>query len=325
MKRNELLWSYWVAVVASWVYSTRIEVPSYVARSQLELAIVAGEAPEPYRFRVLVPGLANLIGEMAGGLGLSEVQVHQGTYLLLNSFALTVTFFGIFRLTANKGFIVGLLAVLLLSTSLAIALYDHAFQPWSLWELMFCVVLITMVASRKDLWGFTVIVLASLNRETGVLLGISALIFLMVSTKQLWVKGRSWVYTLATIAGVGVVGALRLVLGPGPTDITIAEILDVNLSATGFRQFIFNGALLLGVMWLFIVNRNGPPWARHVLFSLLPFLPLYLVFGIWYEVRILLVLVWPICVISAAAIVDSREKDHLSLYPSEGSSGGSGS
>lgn len=318
MKKYELLWSLWIAVVTSWVYSTRIELPSYVARSQLELAIVAGGAPEPYRFRVLVPGLSNLVREVASGFDLSEAQVHQGTYLMLNSFVLTVTFLGIFRLTANKGFTVGLLSVLLLSTSLAVALYDHAYQPWSLWELMFCVVLMTMLRSKRDMWGLAMIVFAALNRETGVLLGISALVFLMVSNRQLWVKGRSWVYLLATIAGLGVIGTLRLVLGSGEPEITLSQILEVNLSITGFRQFVFNGALLLGAMWLVIFNRNSLPWARHVLFSLLPFLPLYLVFGIWYEVRILLVLVWPICVISAAAIVDSRENEPSSFSPSKG-------
>lgn len=163
------------AVIANG-YFNKVDKPNFESRYELHNQIIAGTAPSPYRYRVLVPFVGEFLTQ-----GLSVVFPVRASFLLayaiydlLSIFFLLVVLFFWLRTWFNKDR--ALIGVLFVAGTMPIALQDHYFQPWSLLEAgLFSAALIAI--HRKHYWLLAfLVVLASLNRETAVFIPLAFLL-----------------------------------------------------------------------------------------------------------------------------------------------------
>lgn len=303
---SALPWVPFLAVSVAWVFSTRLELPSWPARASLQNAILEGSATEPYRFRLLVPSIAQTIEDGLLALAISPAQAHQATYLLLNTVFISAAMIGLLKHLDQSSLLAQILSIWLLAGSLHIALYDHAYQPWTLLELPLVVWGFFFYFRGKFGWLPLIALVSSLNRDTGFLLPLSIIGLAFLSRARLTL--RQWALLVGSlVTGLVTMFSLRLALGRSEVDITLTEIVAINTTATGLRQFIFNLTLMLGFGWWVFLSSSVGRLHQLTLLSLAPYLVASAIFGIWYEVRLLLPVAWVV------VLVISERLDHISF------------
>ncbi len=286
-----------LAACLTYNYMTHIERPNLQRRVELHREILRGQAPSPFRYRLLVPLAAEAGARALGATGL----VGPGwalslAYVAHNLVALTAFFLALFyflrRFHAPP---LALLGVLFVGALLPVTLRDHYFQPWSLLEAALFGLAYLCTASGRSwpLWPLTL--LACLNRSTGVFLPV---IFLLGALQPLR-PGRGWLRANrgALARGVGLLAlaaavllGLRLSQGQSPHVHSLAHFWAQNTSAGALLKAGLHWAIFFGAGWLLLPRglSQAPPALRRLLWLV----PLYLVpvflFGIWREVRLLL-------------------------------------
>src|SRR5262249_46033330 len=153
-------------------------------------------------------------------------------------------------------------------------------------------------------------VLACLNRETGLLVPIAAIIDALYEHDRARLRRG----VAALVAGGIVIVLVRSIVGPGEPRITLAAIWQENTSPLGLAKaatylLLFGGITgwaLAAISW-----ARAPIFVRRQAWLVPVYLPGYLVAGIWYEVR-LLVPLYPLFIAYALAAVfpaAARERD----------------
>lgn len=282
---SKWFWSLFFAAVTSWVFSTRVERPNFALRKELQEAIVAGSADEPYRFRVLIPYLSDLVTRgLSSSVG--EYWVHAVWFLALNSMLLTIVFSVIWDLSDKLSLHGRILATAIASIAWNVALYDHYYQPWSVAEA--ALVALAFLLLRRNLLNFLPLVclVATLNRDTGLLIPISVFLYLMATSKQ-QIRSHAIPIALSLFSSLILFAALRVSVGPADMVNSLEQILQLNTSPRGLFYFALNICLL--ALPIIIASfsqefrRSMRPWM--VAFS--PQFVLIVIFGIWAEVRLL--------------------------------------
>jgi hypothetical protein len=290
-------------------------LPNAEARINLENAILAGGADSPWQYRFFIPSIASYVGDLFAPTGLTVVQVHQLSHFILDGLAAS---FILLLSSQIAGFSRNSHAVLLqlvIYAGLNIGLYDHAYAPWSMFEIALWLAVL-LALKRNHSWALTVILpVLALVRETGLLLGLAATLLLAMSAKGWLPSLKKTAPALIGLALAALVQVfIRISLAPRNDDITFAEVLAINTSATGLRQVIFNLILLFGLPLIFAWAKEQKSslnfdWERKVLVSLTPYLISVIGFSIWYEVRLLGVFL-PVLAIGAIKILTDSEKLH---------------
>lgn len=279
----------------AWVYSTRVVLPNAEIRIALQERILEGVADSPWQFRFAAPYLGSLWDKEFIVWGLSNVQAHQLSHLILDTLGASSVFLLASLLAGFSRTSTTILLQLLIYAGLNIAFYDHAYAPWSLPEIAFWLLSVFLVNTNRA-WGllFTLPLLA-LFRETGLLLGLSVVILLAIGRSGRISFLRSTLpAVIGLLLGLGVQLLIRVVTGPRPDDITFLEILAINFSPTGIRQTFFNLVLFIGLpMVILIVARSSiirtGDWEIRILVSMIPYFMAVIVGSIWFEVRVLVV------------------------------------
>jgi hypothetical protein len=288
-----------LAANLSWVYSTRIELPNWQLREALEQAILKGTADSPFAYRVAIPYLADWLSSLTLVLGLAEFQSHQAAYLILNFLSVFLILFLTARLSRVKSFSDLTLMSLLVFVGLNAGLYDHVYAPWSLPEVAIWLFAFTLIRNHAHLI-IIIAPLATLVRETGVLIPLVTSLWVLLTGENGSTPPRRNVYLWAALAGLLSLFTdivIRVKAGPRANDIELLEIFQINISQTGIRQFVFNAILMLGLFLVlslktsFLHKPRGRPDELMAILSFAPYLLAVATFAIWYEVRLLMVLV----------------------------------
>jgi hypothetical protein len=184
-----------------------------------------------------------------------------------------------------------LAGALLAACTVPITLRYHTYAPWSIAEPCFVIAALMAIRRRRDLWIVPLTVLASLNRETGVLVPIALLIFGIVEQPR--ANRRVQVAVASIFLSLAIFFALRLLRGSAAPIVSVADVWAMNTSAVGVKTFIPAITLLLGgTGWILVIRgfSRAPRFVRVSMWLAAVYLPVYLIFGYWYEVRLLMTL-----------------------------------
>ncbi|BAJ64957.1 hypothetical membrane protein [Anaerolinea thermophila UNI-1] len=283
-----------LALALGYMYYLNIEKNTLDMRLDLHRQIVQGSAPSPYQYRVLVPFLAEGLFRVER-LFFPDYRAFALSYIVLNVGALFLWLWAGFRLLRvwyrTEYALIGTLFVAAVTP---LTFYDHYFQPWSFWEAFFYILSLMLMAEGRWGWLAGVVLLASLNRETAVLI-LPAFALTMLAGERLF-NLRGWQWTRAgwlalyALLWGGVFLALRG-LRPATQPVeTLAQIWQFNIQPAHLFRAGVNWVLFLGGFWLmaFLAYRRAPLFLQRAGWVLVFHLPLILVWGYWQEVRMLL-------------------------------------
>jgi hypothetical protein len=291
-----------VSAVIAYGYYNRVDRPYFESRLELHNQIIAGTAPSPYRYRILVP----LIGEVFTK-ALSVVLSNKAAFLLsyaiydlLAIFSmLAILFFWVRNWFSREQALVG---VLFVAGTMPIALQDHFFQPWSLIEVgLFSAALLAI--HRKRNWLLASLgALASLNRETAIFMPLAFLLTNLDMTSLMRARIKIAGKPILLAGGFFLIWAvvffgLRYFQGTASHIHTIEELVARNTTRGSLFKTSVNGSLFLGGFWVFAVLgfRYAPCAIRRVALIVPLYLMTVILWGVWYEVRLLMPL-YPILV-----------------------------
>jgi hypothetical protein len=251
--------------------------------------VVSGVIQAPIRYRVLVPmALEPVIAAAATSVARETAfTAVYAAYYAAALFAIVLTLFVYTRRWFSDE--QALAGALLVACTVPIALRYHTFAPWSLLEPALLTLGLTWIAERRDERILPLTIVASLNRETALLIPLALAIDAL--------HDRPWPTRRLAIGAAGIAASLAIFLGLrwargwAPPLVTIADVWAMNVSTAGIKTAIPAVALFLGVTgwWLAARGlRRMPAVARRMLWLGAIYLPAYLLFGYWYEVRLLM-------------------------------------
>jgi hypothetical protein len=277
-------------------------------RAALHRSILRGEAPSPYRYRVLAPLVIESLAAAARPVWGADASFRRAftlvafaslVALLLSQYAYLKVWF------TDEQALVGMLA---LACVLRATLEDNTlrYAPWSLLEPSLLTLALLAIWHRRTIPLLPLTLIASLNRETGILIPLALAIngFKERSPRQLRMAAVCFAISIAVFVG------LRFTLHAAPPVYSLATIWEMNRSGEGIRAAAQNVLLFMGVSgWILVAFgwRRAPQYVKRTYWLIPAYLPLYLIWGVWYEVRLLM----PIYPILLPALL-------ASLYPPTG-------
>jgi hypothetical protein len=293
-RRLVIYWlAIWLAAMLTYDYYSRVEDPFMGARMSLHHEIVSGTAPYQYRYRVLIPAVAE---------GLARVFQHAPTvksrpiapplayskrafvlaYASLNFAALAILFWSVGELVAElMGTELSWVAVTLSAILVTFTFRNHYYHPWSFWEgAMFGTGL--LLIHQRRLWLFAILSLIGLlNRETSIFL-----VLILAATAFPDVRSREMRFAIGTMtAWVAGFFLLHYFVGYRPSTFFLETALTGNRENAWFA-LLLNG-LLIGIVSPLILRGmfTGPRLIRRAALVLPLYLALLLVIGYWWEIR----------------------------------------
>lgn len=243
--------------------------------------IVDGTADSPYRYRILTTFFMDAIGNHPRSDG--EIAItYAVAHLILMPLVITSYYLALRRWLAPLSAIAGVILYVALLPAMYRIYSIGVYTPVELGLLS-----LALWWRRPDWRYAALVVLASLNRETGVLL---VLTFAAIHLPR-WRERRIQVWTLifAALWAACFVG-LRLWRGPAPDLVTIAEIWEGNTNSWQVPDAITNHFFFLPLYFAVpIAWRKLPPEVKRLFIGVaLPYLGLTAVFGSWNEIRLIM-------------------------------------
>ena len=324
----------WTGLALVLVYWVLIEVPQTDLRMARHAAVLEGSTRSPYHYRLLsvlyAEGARAVLSPILG-----DRRSFHLIYLAWNVVGSLGLLLGQYRLlsrwfhadTALWGSLV-LVPAMILSFADPIAY----FAPFSIIEGAAMVWTLTWAMDGRRWLVLVAVALGALNRETAVLAALMA-------TAVWWPGPHGLGSSLASVRdapgpvrsdaldpdrGRGVrapaapgwlaapmatwavvYGSVRLIRGSAPPAITLPQILEANTGPASLAWAAVLFGLFLGPLWIAALRgwRNAPAILRRAAISVPPALGLYLIFGIWREVRILLVILPIVAALAVFGVV----------------------
>jgi len=293
-----------VAAVMAYIYFTTVDWPFAHARRSLHNKIIAGTADSPYRYRVLIPFAADALTRTLSALfGLrprSAFLVAYAAYDLLAIFAVLATLLSWLRTWFTRE--QALVGTLFVAGTMPIALRDHYYQPWSLLEAALFMAALLAIERRRSWTLAGLMALASLNRETAIFIPLAFLLVAGVRGSPsprlgTWDLGPGTQFVALLLIWALVYVGLRWLRGGAPHVESIAGLFALNTARLNFLTTLINVGLFLGGFWILALLgfRFSPPLIRRLAWILPPYLATVILWGVWYEVRLLMPL-YPVLV-----------------------------
>jgi hypothetical protein len=263
-------------------YSFFVGDPTLVARRQIHQGVLARTATAPDRYRLLAPlvveGPMQVLRQwMPPDLAFDRVYavfyLAAMTALLWSQFAYLRVWF-----TDEQA----LIGVLLLASTLRITIRQHDYAPFSYLEPTFFAVGLLLMLNDRRVWLGLLVAVASLNRETGIFL---ALLFAVTHS----LTRRNILTTMIYVAvSAGVFAGVRWLGGEAERYWEVGRIWRTNISQPGLT--LYNVTALLGVMWVFAITgfSRAPGFVRRAAIVIPVYAGAVAVWGLWWEVRLLL-------------------------------------
>jgi hypothetical protein len=264
-------------------------------RLDLHNQILSGSAPSPYLYRVLVPFAVEPVHRLLSHAMPQEI-AFLSAYWLYNFFALALLLFALLhyvRLWYSER--AALIAVALVGCSIPVTFSTFGyFQPWSLLEVGLFTLVLLLIYRQQYAPLVALVAIATLNRETAVFIPVAY-----------FLANRSVRRTAALFAvWLAVYGGLRLALGDTPHVIGTVDLIIRNTRPDAIIKALMLAVSMLGPLAILaaVGYRNAPAFTRSVLPVALPYLASIVVFGVWWEVRLLMFLFPLLAPLALAAI-----------------------
>lgn len=301
----------WIALLLVFLYWHFREAPATDVRMSVHARTLAGDNWAPFQYRVLAPLFAEaLIRPLRGVVG--DRRAFHLAYLIWNALwttALLLTtrrFFG--RWFERPWPLIGALVT---GFALAIAFAEQVHAPWSVAEPVLFLIAVELFLAGRGAAVLAVVFVASLNRATAVyiVLAVAALAAPLLGREGVVGRERAvgtervvgteragrhdpwWrLPALAAVVWASVFVGLRLAYGARPPYYTYPELVWLN---AGPGQTLWAGTLfvlLLGPLWYWSVRgwSSAPDALRRLGLVVPPIVLLWLVYGRWREVRVLI-------------------------------------
>jgi len=270
------------AAVTSLDYSFHPGESTLLARRGFHDGIINATANAPERYRVLIPvmveGPIRLFARV-----MPYEQAFDRAYAIFYFLAMVSMLWALHTyLTEWFTDDQALVGVLLVACTIRITIRQHDWAPGSYLEPGFFSIALLLILRDRRWWFALLVAVASLSRETGVFL-----VLLYVATAPIgWRSLRTAIAYLA-VSGAVFVG-VRLVQGDAERYWTLGRVLATNLSQPWLAAF--NVTVLLGAIWLFAVLgfARAPLFARRAAAVIPIYAGAIVVWGIWWEVRLLM-------------------------------------
>jgi hypothetical protein len=284
-----------VSAVLAYVYFRQVGSPYLAERLELHERIVRGTAESPYRYRVLVPFIADGLARSLGA-ALPAGKAFRLAYALCDLAAI-VFLLGILHRYLRAWFSndQALIGVLFAAATMPMALRDHYFQPWSVLAAGLFAAGLLCIRDRRYGVLALIVAAASLNRETAVFIPLAFLV------AGIGTKGEDGVdrpaganaallFSAYLAIWAVVFFGLRFVLGTGPRIVTVEELLAGNTIEPAIFRTGVHLALIFGAFWIFAVAgfRHAPEFVKRTVLLAPLYLAVVAVWGVWYEVRLLM-------------------------------------
>jgi hypothetical protein len=240
-------------------------------------------AVSPYRYRVLITDVVLIIGHF---LNINNyVIIYTSLMLLVFNFSIfqLISFIKKVVLSADLFWCNIFVAQIFIMVSFSF----HFYQPWSFLDIgLYSFFYRQLFSTKKNsVLFFILFTLALLNRETGIFIATLFVIhsFLLKDNKRVLLRN-----ILFFAYGIGILLALRVWKGYELVSDSnrVFDIFKENIRPINLLMYLI---LLIssGLIWLLKI-KNIDVRLKSAYINLLLFLPLYVVFGIWIEVRMLL-------------------------------------
>jgi hypothetical protein len=269
-------------------YLLRVFSPNISAIFALHHDILSGNAQSPYRYRVLVPiiteGLSLILSIFTSPSNALKLAYH--VYFYTSVFTMFTLLFYYTKLFFPK--LISLIGVLFVASTVGIALQDHYYQPWTFLEVIFLILGLILIYKKKYVALVFCILIATLNRETAILIPL-LFFFTNCNFKNIFSQKKEiFITALFFMIWFLVYGGLRLYLGEDTRSITITEIWNVNMNH--IEDAITNNLLFFGIFWIFMIKgiKHVDNFIKRSILVVPFYLVLILVYGIWFEVRLLI-------------------------------------
>jgi len=265
-------------------------------RLQTHEQIVNGTALDPYRFRVLLPVFTHAL--QAVGLVPDDPAWLDRAYFLIFGACFFALLLSCRLMLTAYGWrpSVSLAGPLILAALLPVSFRYHDFQPWSWPEALSVALLVTVLLRRRSIaWVAVIVSLASLNRETAVVLCMVP-IALIVSQPRGARRDRYLITAAVVSTAIWLITRMVLVLwAPGAAPGRVIELEELwrrNLNPESVFQLGFTVLAFVAVPVIAsiigVVSGRAPRRAIWVaLFTVPWFIGGYVVFALWIEVRVL--------------------------------------
>lgn len=321
-----------MAGILSLEYYLRVERAYRSERISVHKEINDGIAPDPYRFRILIPRTANAL---AGAVQRTVLRSRPADPPLpysndsfdlacgvLDFCALSIFLASLYGLTSRWfGMPLGLLAVALCSILSVLTFRDHYYHPWSFWEAAFFAAGLLLIDRERYLLFTALNLLGVTNRETSVFLPLAFFFYSLPDPLRL-AEGirstilaalRSKVFLLAVAnLCLWVLGwiALRMYVGYRPATFTFATAWEGNSRRAGYALFLNSFLLAPLFYWIAAGLPRAPRLIRRGAWILPFYLGLILAIGFWWEIRYWLT-VFPLLIPAFLAGITRPEPDSV--------------
>lgn len=286
-----------LSFLVGYCYYSQVLYPSAEGGLAVHKAIIQGDILSPYRYRVLIPRIMDpLIQFMAG-----FTTEYRAFLFMYGLFGLVSIFFIFLTLSVylNELFPreVSLIGILFVAASLPISFMNAVFQPWGLSETVIFTIALILVFKKKIFALAALVLVATFNRETAVFIPF---IYLFANFKLALFKRdgfTSWntwkpvvIFFIYLACWAVVFLGLRLWLGQAEQVQSISWLWDTNTQRNLLIRAVINILLFMGAFWLFalLAFPKAPSFLRRTSLVILLYLPAVLIFGLWYEVRLLM-------------------------------------
>jgi hypothetical protein len=280
-----------LALAAVFVAATAVTALDYgigpgdetlLARRDIHKGILNQTTRAPDRYRVLAPALIEVPTRVLSRFMPYDTAYDRASvvFYLLAMAALVATQYAYLRVwfTAEQA----LIGVLLVASTLRITIRQHDYSPSAFLEPSFFALGLLAILHGRRGWFALLVAVATLNRETAIFL--VALFAVTQPMTKATMKSVAGYFVIWLVIFVG----LRFLGGEAERYWTIDLVLRTNLSQLWLAAF--NITLLLGVFWIFAVFglSRAPAFVRRSALVIPAYLAAVAVWGIWWEVRLLM-------------------------------------
>ncbi len=293
------------AAVTALDYSFFVGDPTLVARRSIHQGVLAHTATAPDRYRLLAP----LIVE--GPVAMLERWMPRDAafdrvYAVFYVVAMTALLWSLFAslrvwFTDEQA----LIGVLLVASTLRITIRQHDYAPFSYVEPTFFALGLLAILNERRVWLGVLVAIAAFNRETGIFL-----VFLFAATQSPTRRNLQMTGVYLAIWAAVFIG-VRLYGGEAERYWEIERIWRTNISQPGLT--IYNVTAFLGVMWLLAVVgfSRAPVFVRRAALVIPAYAGVVAVWGLWWEVRLLLPLLPLVLPLALSALFRPAEAPSL--------------
>lgn len=273
--------------------------------------IIAKKWFSPFTYRLLAPYTAELLIRCFSVLFAYET-AFKFAFMFWGMLAMSTTVVGswlYFRLWFSEG-LAASGALLVGSSILMILMSKESYMShWSMIEPGFWALGFWCIAQNRNGLLATLIVLATINRETSCFI---VLAYILSNTDILYGRSDDTVHSKRKWSIIYVscwlltYGLIRVWQGHAWNLMTIGDILRINVENQMWTYFFRQMGLALSFFWvLVLLGAKFAPKQVRMACRIIPFyLAAVLVFGIWYELRLLT----PLCPLVVAIGLSYVEK-----------------